>query len=141
MEAINVALGERSYDILIDQGLLDRSAEFLAPIARDGRLSVVSDETVWAIHGARLEASLSHIEAAPILIPAGEESKSWKGLQTVVDALLARGIERQDHILAFGGGVVGDLAGFAAAIINLGCNFVQIPTSLLAQVDRSVGGY
>ncbi len=140
MEAIKVALGERSYDILVDQGLLDRSAEFLAPLARDRRLLVVSDEKVWATHGARLQAGLGRIEAAPILIPAGEDSKSWTGLETVVDALLAKGVERQDHILAFGGGVVGDLAGFAAAIVNRGCNFVQIPTSLLAQVDSSVGG-
>jgi 3-dehydroquinate synthase len=140
METINVALGERSYDILIDHGLLDRNAEHLAPLSRDGRLLVVSDETVWSALGARLRAGLGGIEAVPILVPAGEESKSWAGLQTVVDALLGHGVERKDHIVAFGGGVIGDLAGFAAAIVNRGCNFVQIPTSLLAQVDSSVGG-
>ena len=140
METIKVALGERSYEILIDQGLLDRSAEFLAPLARDGRLLVVSDENVWAIHGARLQAGLGKIEAAPILVTAGEDSKSWRGLEAVVDALLAKGVERQDHVIAFGGGVVGDLAGFATGIVNRGCNFVQVPTSLLAQVDSSVGG-
>jgi 3-dehydroquinate synthase len=140
MEAIKVALGERSYDILIGEGLLDRCAEFLMPLAREGRLLVVSDENVWAAHGARFQAALGRIDAVPILVPAGEESKSWKGLESVVDALLSKGIERSDHVVAFGGGVVGDLAGFAAAIVNRGCNFVQIPTSLLAQVDSSVGG-
>jgi 3-dehydroquinate synthase len=140
METIRVALGERSYDILIGQGLLDRSAEFLAPLARDGRLLVVSDEMVWRALGERLQAGLGAIEIVPITLPAGEENKSWSGLQTVVDALLAHGVERKDHIVAFGGGVIGDLAGFAAAIVNRGCNFVQVPTSLLAQVDSSVGG-
>jgi 3-dehydroquinate synthase len=140
METIKVALGERSYDIVIDQGLLDRSAEFLAPLARGGRLLLISDENVWTALGERLQAGLGDIEVAPILLPAGEESKSWTGLETVVDALLAHGVERKDHIVAFGGGVIGDLAGFAAAIVNRGCNFVQVPTSLLAQVDSSVGG-
>jgi 3-dehydroquinate synthase len=140
METIHVALGERSYDILIGYGLLDRAAEHLGPLARDGRLLVVSDETVWSTLGGRFRAALGDIAPVPILVPAGEASKSWAGLQIVVDALLARGVERSDHIVAFGGGVVGDLAGFAAAIVNRGCGFVQVPTSLLAQVDSSVGG-
>jgi 3-dehydroquinate synthase len=140
MNGISVALGKRSYDILIDDGLIDRSSVHLAPLARDGRLLVVSDETVWHAQGERLKAALNPIEAVPILVPAGEESKSWSGLQSVCDRLLALGVERSDHIVAFGGGVVGDLAGFAAAIVNRGCNFVQIPTTLLAQVDSSVGG-
>src|SRR5438270_509734 len=140
METVHVALGERSYDILIGHGLLDRAAEQLAPLARDGRLLVVSDETVWSALGGRFRAALGDIEAMPILVPAGEASKSWAGLQTVVDALLAQGVERSDRIVAFGGGVVGDLAGFSAAIVNRGCGFVQVPTSLLAQVDSSVGG-
>jgi len=140
METIHVALGERSYEVLIEHGLLDRAREHLAPLARDRRLLVVSDETVWAALGARLQAALGEIETLPILVPAGEASKNWAGLQTVVDALLAQGIERSDQIVAFGGGVVGDLAGFAAAIVNRGCGFVQVPTSLLAQVDSSVGG-
>jgi 3-dehydroquinate synthase len=140
METIKVALGERSYDILIDQGLLDRSSELLAPFARDGRLLVASDEMVWRALGGRLQAGLGAIEIVPILLPSGEESKSWSGLETLIDALLAHGVERKDHVVAFGGGVIGDLAGFAAAIVNRGCNFVQVPTSLLAQVDSSVGG-
>jgi 3-dehydroquinate synthase len=140
METIKVALGERSYEILIGHELLDRAGEHLAPLARDGRLLVVSDENVWNAQGARLQAGLDGLEAVPLLVPAGEASKSWAGLQRVVDALLAHGVERKDHIVAFGGGVVGDLAGFASAIVNRGCNFVQVPTSLLAQVDSSVGG-
>src|SRR2546430_15091642 len=99
----------RSYDVLIDNGLLDRAGEFLAPLARDGRLLVVSDETVWAALGARFQGALDGTELVPILVPAGEERKSWTGLQTLVDALLAHGAERKDHILAFGGGVIGDL--------------------------------
>lgn len=140
METINVALGERSYDIRIGDGLLDRAGEHLAPLARGGRLLAVSDETVWDALGSRLQAGLGSIDVVPLLVRPGEQSKSWAGLQNVVDALLEHGIERKDHIVAFGGGVVGDLAGFAAAIVNRGCNFVQVPTSLLAQVDSSVGG-
>jgi 3-dehydroquinate synthase len=140
MERISVALGERSYDILIENGLIGQANEYLAPLARDGRLLVVSDTTVWNRLGGRFQAGLGAIRAVPILVPAGEASKDWTGLQTVVDALLAQGVERNDHIVAFGGGVVGDLAGFASAVVNRGCNFVQLPTSLLAQVDSSVGG-
>src|SRR4051794_25604918 len=106
METIHVALGERSYDILIEHGLLDRGADHLAPLARDGRLLVVSDETVWTAVGGRFRAGLGDIEPIPILVPAGEASKSWAGLQTVVDALLAHGVERSDRIIALGGGVV-----------------------------------
>jgi 3-dehydroquinate synthase len=140
MERIEVALGERSHDILIDHGLIGRAGEHLAPLARGGRLLVISDETVWSALGARLQAGLGEIRAVPILVLPGEGSKSWAGVQTVADALLSQGVERKDHIIAFGGGVVGDLAGFASAIVNRGCNFVQVPTSLLAQVDSSVGG-
>ena len=140
MTRIQVALGERSYDILIEHRLIDRAAAMLAPLARSNRLLVVSDENVWSAAGGRLKESLGSIELVPLLVPAGEESKSWAGLQSIVDSLLALGAERSDHILAFGGGVIGDLAGFAAAIVNRGCNFVQIPTTLLAQVDSSVGG-
>src|SRR3954447_14035145 len=104
METVHVALEERSYDILIDHSLLDRAVEHLAPLARDGRLLVVSDETVWSTVGSRLRTSLGEIHAIPILVPAGEASKSWAGLQTIVDALLAQGVERSDRIVAFGGG-------------------------------------
>src|SRR5260221_780883 len=140
MARIQVVLGARSYDSLIEQGLIDRAGEHVGPLSRDGRLLVVSDETVWGLLGPRLEKGLGEIDATPILLPPGEDSKSWDGLRAVVESLLAHGVERNDYIVAFGGGVVGDLAGFAAAIVNRGCNFVQVPTTLLAQVDSSVGG-
>ena len=140
MDSITVGLGSRSYDVIIEDGLLGRAAEHLGSFARGGRLLVVSDETVWGAQGQRLKDALGGIDIISILVPAGEDSKSWAGLQSVCDCLLAEGIERKDVIVAFGGGVVGDLAGFAAAIVNRGCGFVQIPTTLLAQVDSSVGG-
>ena len=140
MKRIAVALGERSYEIIIDLGLIDRAGAYLAPLARAGRFLLVSDDHVWGVAGERLQRALAGIEIVPILVPAGEASKSWSGLEKVVDQLFAHGVERSDHIIAFGGGVIGDLAGFAAAIANRGCKFVQIPTTLLAQVDSSVGG-
>jgi 3-dehydroquinate synthase len=135
---VEVALGARSYPILIEHGLLDRAAEVLASYARDGRLVVVADEQVWAAQGARLLASGFALEV--ITVPAGEASKSWRELERVVDRLLALEVERSDHIVAFGGGMIGDLTGFAASILKRGCNYVQVPTTLLAQVDSSVGG-
>jgi 3-dehydroquinate synthase len=135
---VEVALGERSYTVAIEAGLLDRAGELLEPHARSGRIVAVSDETVWAAQGARLEAG--GIDVVPVLVPAGESSKSWGRLQALTERLLELGIERGDSILAFGGGMIGDLAGFAAAILKRGCSYVQAPTSLLAQVDSSVGG-
>ncbi|HEY0113388.1 MAG TPA: 3-dehydroquinate synthase [Allosphingosinicella sp.] len=140
METVRVALGERSYDVLIADRLLDRAGEWLAPLARGGRLLVVSDETVWAAQGERLRRGLSPLDAVPVLVAPGEGSKSWRVLEHLVERLLALGLERKDHVVAFGGGVIGDLAGFAAAIALRGCRYVQVPTTLLAQVDSSVGG-
>jgi 3-dehydroquinate synthase len=134
---IDVALGERSYPVLIGAGLLERAAELLAPYAGSGRLVVVSDENVWAAQGGRLTAGL---DVEPVLVPAGEASKSWDGLSALAERLLALDVERGQPILAFGGGMVGDLAGLAAAILKRGCPYIQVPTSLLAQVDSSVGG-
>ncbi|MET1111808.1 MAG: 3-dehydroquinate synthase family protein, partial [Allosphingosinicella sp.] len=140
MRTVPVALGARSYDVLIGHGLLDRAGEHLGPYARDGRLVVITDADVWEAQGPRLVRGLGDIRVVPIVVPPGERSKSWEQLALLVERLLALGIERGDHVVAFGGGVVGDLAGFAAAIVKRGCNFIQIPTSLLAQVDSSVGG-
>jgi len=131
---IEVALGERSYRILVQSGLLKTAGEHLAPFARNGRLIMLSDETVWGLYGEAFPAS------DPILVPPGEASKSWAMLGHVIDRLLAMKIERGDYLIALGGGVVGDLAGFAAAIVKRGCGYVQIPTTLLAQADSSVGG-
>jgi 3-dehydroquinate synthase len=138
MSIVDVALGDRSYEIRIEAGLLDRAGELLAPYARGGRLVVVSDEHVWVAQGERLRAS--GLDVVPLIVPPGEDSKSWSQLADLSEKLLALGVERGDHILAFGGGMVGDLAGFAAAILKRGCAFVQVPTTLLAQVDSSVGG-
>lgn len=140
MTIVPVALGARSYDVIIEAGLLERAVELLAPYARGGRLVVVTDGNVWAAQGGRLVRGLGRIEAVPVVLPPGEESKSWAGLADLVDRLLHLGIGRGDHLVAFGGGVIGDLAGFAAAIVKRGCAFVQVPTTLLAQVDSSVGG-
>ena len=140
MTRIEVSLGARSYGILIEDGILDQAGAHLAPLSRENRLVIVSDETVWAAQGPRLTRGLGAIKAVPILLPPGEGSKSWASLSMLIDRLLSLGLERGDHIVAFGGGVIGDLVGFAAAILKRGCRFVQIPTSLLAQVDSSVGG-
>ncbi|WP_374571395.1 3-dehydroquinate synthase [Phenylobacterium sp.] len=137
-----VGLGERSYDVLIGPGLLDAAGGRIAPFVKRGRVAVVSDETVWRLHGARLTASLeaAGLSAPAVIVPPGEQTKSFEGLADVCDRLLALELDRGDLIVAFGGGVVGDLAGFAAAIYKRGIDFVQIPTTLLAQVDSSVGG-
>ncbi|MDE2486531.1 MAG: 3-dehydroquinate synthase [Alphaproteobacteria bacterium] len=140
--AIRVGLGERAYEVAIGAGLLDEAGHRIAPFARRKRLAVVSDETVWGLHGARLTVALeaAGFAVASVIIPPGEQTKSFEGLADVTDRLLALQLDRGDLIVAFGGGVVGDLAGFAAAIYKRGIDFVQIPTTLLAQVDSSVGG-
>lgn len=142
MERIKVDLEGAPYEILIGEDLIDRSGEFLTPHARGGRLLVVTDEHVATHALPRLAAALSNcgIVTDTHILPAGEGSKSWSELERLVDWLLARHVERSDHIIALGGGVVGDITGFAAHIVKRGCHFVQIPTTLLAQVDSSVGG-
>jgi 3-dehydroquinate synthase len=139
---VAVGLGARSYDVLVGPGLLDMAGERIAPFLKRRRLAVVSDSTVWGLHGARLAASLERAGLAmtPIIIAPGEQTKSFEGLAEVIDRLLALELDRGDLVVAFGGGVVGDLTGFAAAIYKRGVDFIQIPTTLLAQVDSSVGG-
>jgi len=137
---IPVSLANRPYDVVIEDGLIDRAGKRLFSFARGGRLVVVTDENVWGSLGQRFSAGLDGLEAVPIIMAPGEVSKSWAGLSSLVDQLLGLGIERSDHLIALGGGVIGDLAGFAASIVNRGCGYVQVPTSLLAQVDSSVGG-
>jgi 3-dehydroquinate synthase len=139
---IAVGLGARSYEVLVGSGLIGRAGELMAPFLKRPRTAVVSDETVWGLHGARLTASLkaAGIDVLPVIVPPGEGTKSFEGLADVTDRLLALELDRGDVVTAFGGGVVGDLAGFAAAIYKRGIDFIQIPTTLLAQVDSSVGG-
>jgi 3-dehydroquinate synthase len=140
--AVQVALGDRSYTIHIRDGLLADAGSLLAPYARAGRVVTISDQNVWMAQGDRFGDGLkaAGLTCETIVLPPGEGTKSWATLESLIDRLLALGIERSDHIVAFGGGVIGDLVGFAAAIVNRGCGFVQIPTTLLAQVDSSVGG-
>jgi len=142
IRTVPVGLGERAYDVVVGPGLVDQAGERIAPLLKRRRVAVVSDETVSALHGARLSASLAArgIAAQEITLAPGEQTKSFEWLAQVSDQLLAMGLDRGDLIVAFGGGVVGDLAGFAAAIYKRGVDFVQIPTTLLAQVDSSVGG-
>ncbi|EQB13623.1 3-dehydroquinate synthase [Sphingobium quisquiliarum P25] len=142
MALVRVALDARSYDIIIEEGALDRAAAHLAQYARKDRLVVVTDANVARAQLPRLEASLrgAGIALEPIILPAGEQTKSWRHLEQLLDALLALEIERGDHVVALGGGVIGDLVGFAASILKRGCHFIQVPTTLLAQVDSSVGG-
>lgn len=138
----HVALGNNSYDILIERGLLARAGELLSPYVRQGRLLVVTDENVAKACLPTLNAGLgkSEITTESFILPTGEQAKSWNWLEKLCDWLLQHHVERSDHIIALGGGVVGDITGFAASILKRGCHFVQIPTTLLAQVDSSVGG-
>ncbi|MBE7217173.1 MAG: 3-dehydroquinate synthase, partial [Caulobacteraceae bacterium] len=139
---LRVQLGERAYPVLVGPGLLARAGALLAPRLKRARVAVVADATVARLHGETLRAGLAAagVAAEFVEVPPGEASKSWGELERVCDRLLALGLERGELVAAFGGGVVGDLAGFAAAITKRGLDFVQVPTTLLAQVDSSVGG-
>ena len=141
MKTVTVSLGDRSYPIHIEAGLLPRAAEYLAPLSRGRRMAIVTDENVRP-HLAVLRASLeaAGVASEAIILPPGEKTKSWAMLSQVCDRLLELGVERADHVIALGGGVIGDLVGFACSIVKRGCRFVKIPTTLLSQVDSSVGG-
>jgi len=139
---VRVALAERSYDIVIGRNLLPRLGSSIATLRPGAAAAIVTDETVARHHLAAAEASLADagIRTARVVVPAGEASKSWPVLERICNGLLAEKIERRDLVVALGGGVVGDLAGFAAAVTRRGLDIVQVPTTLLAQVDSSVGG-
>ncbi len=141
-ETVHVGLGDRAYDIHIGPGLLARSGDLIAPLLRRQRVAVISDENVAALHLDGLKDGLqaAGIEMVSKVLPAGEATKSWPYLTETVEWLLDQKVERSDVVVALGGGVIGDLVGFAAAVLRRGVRFVQIPTSLLAQVDSSVGG-
>ena len=139
---VDVALGERAYDIVIGRAVLASLGERIKTLRPGARTAIVTDKTV-AIHWLeKTEAALkaAGIESSRIVVGEGEASKSYAVLQEVCEALIEAKIERNDLVIALGGGVIGDLAGFAAAIVRRGVDFVQVPTSLLAQVDSSVGG-
>jgi 3-dehydroquinate synthase len=140
IDTIRVDLGQRSYDVRVGSGLIERAGEEIAPLLRRPKVAVITDETVSALHLERLRAGLGGIAVSALALPAGEGTKGWPQFSRAVDWLLAEKVERKDVVVAFGGGVIGDLAGFASAVLRRGVRFVQIPTTLLAQVDSSVGG-
>ena len=140
-DTLTIALDERSYPIHIGAGLLDR-AELFSPHVRAKRAAIVTNETVAPLYAERLEATLASagISALRIVLPDGERFKTLESLERVAGSLLAAQADRRTVIIALGGGVVGDLAGFAAATYQRGVPYIQVPTTLLAQVDSSVGG-
>ncbi len=137
-----VAVARDGYEVVIGPGLVARAGALLAPVLPQKRAVVVTDQTVAALHLPALLAGLAEtgIEASPIVVPPGEASKDLAGYGRLAEAMLALGVERRTAVIALGGGVVGDLAGFAAATVLRGMPLVQVPTTLLAQVDSSVGG-
>ena len=139
MESLRVALGERSYPIHVGAGLLDR-AELYRPYLAGGSAAIVTNPVVARLYLSRLRIALGDVRVTEIVVPDGEQAKSWPTLERVFDALLEARCGRDTLLVALGGGVVGDLAGFAAAVYQRGMPFLQVPTTLLAQVDSSVGG-
>ncbi|MEH6525836.1 MAG: 3-dehydroquinate synthase [Sneathiella sp.] len=139
---VPVSLGERSYEIVIGDDLLSQAGTYLKPILRSSRVAILTDENVAPLHLERLTKSLGEvgIDHISIILPAGESSKSLATYEKVMDQLLEAKIQRDEALIALGGGVIGDLTGFAASTLRRGIDFIQIPTTLLSQVDSSVGG-
>ncbi|MDE0242194.1 MAG: 3-dehydroquinate synthase [bacterium] len=139
---IRVPLGERTYEIVVGHGLLEDAGQRIATACGPGRVAVITDETVAGLHLETLDESLERagIRCHTAIVPPGETTKSFRHLEDLLDELLDAGIERGDGVVALGGGVIGDLAGLSASLLRRGVALVQIPTTLLAQVDSSVGG-
>ncbi|MGI9390517.1 MAG: 3-dehydroquinate synthase [Boseongicola sp.] len=139
---VQVQLGERAYDVRIGCGLLSHAGAEIAPLLQRPHVAVITEENVASLHLDALLKGLAreNITASVLELPQGETTKSWEHLSQCVEWLLQDRLERQDVVIALGGGVIGDLVGFAAAILRRGVRYVQVPTSLLAQVDSSVGG-
>jgi len=139
---VKVALGDRSYDIVIGRGLMASLGARIATLRPGANAAIVTDESVARYHLAGAEAALadSGVASSRIIVPVGEASKSFRMFEQVCEAIIAARIERGDLVVALGGGVIGDLAGFAASAVRRGLDYVQVPTTLLAQVDSSVGG-
>jgi 3-dehydroquinate synthase len=139
---VAVALGERSYEIAIGRGLIASLGARIAALRPRSKAVIVTDENVARLHLASVEAALSHAGVATnrVIVPAGEASKSYRVFEQVCEAIIASRMERDDLVIALGGGVIGDLAGFVASVVRRGLDYVQVPTSLLADVDSSVGG-
>ena len=136
-----VDLGKNSYPIYIENHLLEKAADYIAEVFHGKKIMIISDDNVYPLYGDALKQALSErYECHSLVLPHGESTKSFQSLPTIYTAMLDAKISRSDLVIALGGGVIGDLAGFAAASYLRGVKFVQIPTSLLAQVDSSVGG-
>ncbi len=142
IDRVGVALGARSYDVLIGPGLLADAGRHVAPLLARPRVAVICDETVAGLHLDALRGGLERagVRMDALALPPGEATKGWPQFTRAVEWLLEAQVERRDMVVALGGGVIGDLAGFAAAVMRRGVRFVQVPSSLLAQVDSSVGG-
>ena len=142
IETVHVPLGDRAYDVRIGSDLLARAGQEIAPLLARPRVAIVTDAQVADIHLTPFVAALDAegISSVSLTLPVGETTKGWSEFERTVEWLLAQKIERNDVVVALGGGVIGDLVGFAAAVLRRGVRFVQVPTSLLAQVDSSVGG-
>lgn len=142
MQKVHVPLEGRQYDVCIGGGLLAQAGAYIAPFLNRPRVAVITEERVAGLHLDALRAGLAAngISMTALSLTPGEATKGWAGLTQSVEWLLEQKVERGDMVVAFGGGVIGDLAGFAAAVLRRGVRFVQIPTTLLAQVDSSVGG-
>ena len=141
-DTVTVQTDTQSYDISVGNGLLPRAGEFIAPHLKSGRAAIITDANVAPLHLDTLTTALvsAGVKASVHILPAGEATKSFDRLQTLMTDLLDDKLERGDSLIALGGGVIGDLTGFAASIYKRGCGFIQVPTTLLAQVDSSVGG-
>ncbi len=143
VKTLTLALGERSYPIIIGQSLLAQAGKYIKPHLAGKRICIISDAAVADLHLQALMAGLADLDGCAIdsiILPPGEATKSFDVLEDVLGQLLEKNFSRNDCLIAFGGGVIGDLTGFAASILKRGCRFIQIPTTLLAQVDSAVGG-
>ena len=141
-QRLTVPLGARSYEIAVGDDVIDGAATLLAPLLKRPFAAIVTDANVEAAQGPRLRRALASggVVSETIVLPPGEATKSFAQLEALCETLLGLGVERGDLVIAFGGGVIGDLTGFAASVLRRGCRFAQIPTTLLAQVDSAVGG-
>lgn len=141
-ERVHVALGDRSYDIVVGDNIIETCGDIIAKVAKSNRMIIITDENVAPHWLAKLTEALSAagLKSKNIILPPGEHTKSFRQLEALLDELLDMGIDRKTSLVALGGGVIGDLTGFAASVVLRGIDFIQVPTTLLSQVDSSVGG-
>ena len=137
---LHVNLGKDSYDIIIEKGSLEHAGDYIKDVFKGRKIAIISDDNVFPLYGISLENQLASYDVTSIVIPHGEPSKNFEILPSIYSKLLDAKLTRSDLIIALGGGVIGDLAGFVASTYLRGVKFIQMPTSLLAQVDSSVGG-